>query len=65
MITLRISGMSCAHCVKAVTKALEAVPGVKEVQVDLEGGQAKVTGDDQVSEAALKAAVEDAGYSVG
>lgn len=65
MIKLNISGMSCAHCVNAVIKALMAVAGVKEVQVDLAGGTAQVTTDTQITEATLKAAVEEAGYTVG
>lgn len=59
---VNIEGMMCQHCVMHVDKALRAVPGVDEVQVDLEKNRAVVTGeaDDQ----ALKAAVQQAGYEV-
>ncbi len=61
MVTLNIEGMSCMHCVKAVTQALAAVPGVSGTpQVDLAAGQAKVDG--AVSAEALIAAVKQAGY---
>ncbi|MCK5405894.1 MAG: heavy-metal-associated domain-containing protein [Candidatus Krumholzibacteria bacterium] len=45
MIRIKIQGMTCRHCLVAVTKALEAVPGVtKVVEVDLERGEALVEG---------------------
>ena len=61
-VDLRISGMTCGNCVAHVTKALDAVPGVKGVDVDLEG-TATVTAKQGISRAALVAAVDDAGYS--
>ena len=60
--TLRVSGMTCPHCVNNVTKALQAVPGVEEAQVILEDGAAVVTGS--ADQAALIEAVVEAGYSV-
>jgi Cu+-exporting ATPase len=59
--TLRVSGMTCPHCVNNVTKALLAVPGVEDTQVTLEDGIAVVTGP--VDQTALIQAVVDAGYS--
>ena len=56
-----IEGMMCQHCVAHVTKALNALPGVA-AQVDLDSKTASVTGD--ADDAALKAAVEEAGYQV-
>src|SRR5436189_221467 len=41
--TYTVSGMTCAHCVSAVTEEVSAVPGVTEVQVDLETGALTVT----------------------
>ena len=41
---LRITGMTCRHCVMAITRALKAVPGVTAVAVSLENGRAVVTG---------------------
>lgn len=49
MTTIRIKGMSCQHCVASVTKALEELPGVSDVKVDLDKGEASFNGsvDDQ------------------
>jgi copper chaperone len=61
MIELKIEGMTCMHCVKAVTEALAAVPGVTGVrEVSLEGKRAVVEGT-PVPEA-LVAAVKGEGY---
>jgi len=59
---LQIEGMSCAHCVQHVKEALEAVPGVKSAEVNLKAKNAAVEHGDKVSLAALKTAVEEAGY---
>ncbi|HEQ9086333.1 TPA: heavy-metal-associated domain-containing protein [Streptococcus pyogenes] len=40
----QVTGMTCDGCVRTVTEKLSAVPGVQSVQVNLEKGQAKVTG---------------------
>ncbi len=62
---LKIDGMSCGHCKQAVTTALKEVAGVAAVEVDLEGGKATVSYDpDKATEAAMKEAVEEAGYEV-
>jgi copper chaperone len=61
MIELKIAGMSCMHCVKAVTEALSGVPGVTKVEeVDLEQGTARVEGSPDPQ--ALVAVVKEAGY---
>lgn len=61
MIELKVEGMSCMHCVKAVTEALAAVPGVQGVpRVSLERGTAAVEGAPDT--AALIEAVKAAGY---
>lgn len=59
--TLNITGMTCGHCVGAVKKALESVPGVHSADVSLEDGQATVQGD--ASPEALIQAVQQEGYS--
>ena len=62
--TLTIKGMSCGHCVNAVTRALESVPGVARVEVSLEEGTATMEVDETVyTEQAAREAVSDAGYS--
>ena len=62
MLRLSVSGMSCDHCVAAVTRAVRAVPGAAHVQVDLAGGEVTVGGDPDP--AAVRAAIEDEGYGV-
>lgn len=47
-VTLKVGGMSCQNCVKHVRAALESLPGATGVTVDLESGQAKVSGVDPV-----------------
>jgi copper chaperone CopZ len=61
--TLSVEGMSCKHCVMHVKTALEGVPGVSSAEVDLASKSAVVTGE-LFDDAALKAAVEEAGYSI-
>ena len=61
--TLRIEGMSCQHCVRAVRSALEGVPGVtiEDVQV----GTARVRIDDgEADRSRLVKAIEGEGYAV-
>ena len=59
-----VVGMTCGHCVSAVTEEVSQVPGVSGVDVDLESGGLTVTSDAPVDEAAVRAAVEEAGYEV-
>lgn len=61
--TLKIEGMMCPHCSGRVEKALNALEGVT-ASVNLEAGTAAVTCPDGFDAAALKKAVEDAGYTV-
>ena len=62
-LTLEVEGMMCGHCVAHVTKALQGVDGVSSVEVSLENKSAVVKGAN-LDAAALKKAVEEAGYSV-
>ena len=59
--TLHIEGMTCGHCVQAVTQALKAVPGVERALVVLDSGTAEVEGD--AASEALIAAVTEEGYT--
>lgn len=61
---LLIEGMSCGHCVMHVGKALEELDGVEDAVVSLEDKKAIVTLKENVDNAILKDAVEDAGYEV-
>ena len=61
---LKIQGMSCGHCARTVTEALESVGGVKKAEVDLAGGRAVVDYEEtQTSPGALVGAVMDEGYT--
>lgn len=60
--TLQIKGMTCDHCVHAVTRALKGVAGVEKVSVDLGAGRAQVDG--AADPASLVRAVEKQGYEV-
>jgi copper ion binding protein len=62
--TYQISGMTCGHCVNAVSSELGQLPGVSDVQVDLAAGRATVTSDQPLDDAAVRAAVDEAGYEV-
>jgi copper chaperone len=58
-----VGGMSCEHCVNAVTAEVGEVPGVRDVAVDLDTGTVTVTGD-SIDDEAVQAAVDEAGYSL-
>ena len=63
--TMRVQGMTCGGCVASVTRVLKAIDGVKEVDVKLDPGEARVTYDAaRTNVAALARAIEDAGYDV-
>ena len=64
--TLKVSGLTCGHCVAHVTEELEALDGVKDVSVLLnKGGQSTVTvlSDIRLDDAALAEAIDEAGDS--
>lgn len=63
--TIRIKGMSCAHCVMAVTKALKGVEGVENVSVNLEKEEATFDETRPVPMETLRRRIEDAGYELG
>lgn len=62
--TFTVVGMTCSHCVNAVTEEVSQVPGVTEVDVDLASGGLTITSDAPVDGAAVQAAVEEAGYEL-
>jgi copper chaperone len=62
--TYTVVGMTCGHCVSAVTEEVAQLPGVTDVDVDLASGGLTVTSQAPVEEAAIRAAVEEAGYTV-
>lgn len=62
--TMNIEGMMCGHCEARVKKCLEALPEVSQAVVSHENGTAVVTFDGEISDEALKKAVEDQDYKV-
>jgi copper chaperone len=60
-LTLRVPDMSCGHCVSAVSGAVRGLPGVTEVEVDLESKLVEVDGDG-VDVAPVQEAIREAGY---
>ena len=59
-----VVGMTCGHCVDAVTEEVSAVPGVTAVDVDLASGGLTVSSTEPVDDDAVRAAVVEAGYQV-
>ncbi|MBO1419020.1 heavy-metal-associated domain-containing protein [Streptomyces sp. FH025] len=57
-----VTGMTCGHCVSSVTAELKKVSGVTEVAVDLGSGEVTVDSTEALTDAAVAAAVEEAGY---
>jgi copper chaperone len=62
MLRLKVLGMACGHCVAAVTKAVEAVPAVDDVTVDLGRGEVRIEG--APDEATVRRAIANEGYEV-
>ncbi|MCA1675398.1 MAG: heavy-metal-associated domain-containing protein [Actinobacteria bacterium] len=59
-----VTGMTCEHCVRALGSEVGQVPGVTDVEVDLAPGRVSVTSDGEVDDAAVREAVDEAGYDV-
>lgn len=59
---VKIKGMSCGHCVASTTKALENIPGISNVQVNLEKGEA--TYDGEIEPHVIKDAITKIGFEV-
>lgn len=64
MTTIQITGMSCRHCVMAVTKALSGIDGIKDLQVDLEKGEAAFTEEKPIDRALIREQIVKAGFDV-
>jgi copper chaperone len=64
MTTVKIKGMTCQHCVMAVTKALRDIEGIKDLVVDLEKGEARYNETRPVDPETVKEKVKKAGYEV-
>jgi copper chaperone CopZ len=62
--TYRVDGMSCEHCRAAVRGELAGLLGVSDVDVDLASGRVRVVSEAALDDAAVRSAVEEAGYEV-
>ncbi len=63
-LVVTVQGMTCGHCVAAVREEISAVPGVAEVDVDLDSGRVAVRSAAPIERDAIAAAVAEAGYEV-
>ena len=62
--TYTVTGMTCGHCVRAVTEELEKIEGVQAVDVDLTTGRVKVRSDTDLDPTVVAEAVDEAGYAL-
>ena len=62
--TYIVTGMTCSHCVNSVGSEIKQIPGVTDVDVDLATGAVTITSDQLLDDAAVTAAVDEAGYEV-
>ena len=60
--TYAVTGMTCEHCVRAVTEEVRRIEGVADVMVDLPTGALTISSSQPVEAAAVAEAVEEAGY---
>ena len=62
--TITVDGMTCGHCVNAVQTEVGKLDGVTDVSVDLASGQVTIVASEAPDAAALREAVEEAGYEI-
>ena len=62
--TYRVTGMTCDHCVRAVTTELVLLPGVRSVNIDLAEGAVTVTSDGPLDQQEVREAIDEAGYAL-
>ena len=62
--TFTVTGMTCGHCVAAVTEEVSKLDNVTNVGIDLASGAVTVESDGPVDPEAFAAAVDEAGYAV-
>jgi copper chaperone len=61
---ITVNGMTCGHCAAAVTKALEELPGVSQVQVNLTNGRVTFASAGPIPSEELARAIKNAGYEL-
>jgi len=62
--TYRVTGMTCGHCVSAVSTEVAKIDGVTGVDVNLEAGEVDVTSESALDASTVQAAVEEAGFEL-
>ncbi|MFZ4509585.1 MAG: heavy-metal-associated domain-containing protein [Candidatus Nanopelagicales bacterium] len=62
--TYRVTGMTCDHCIRAVTTELVLLPGVRSVDIDLAEGAVTVTSDGPLDQEKVREAIDEAGYAL-
>ncbi len=65
MKKIKVKGMSCQHCVKAVTRALDELDGISDVKVDLNTGEVSYNDNGSVDEGTVRERITKAGYEIG
>jgi len=63
--SIAVTGMTCDHCARAVRAEIGKLPGVTGVDVDVDAGTVRVSGDPLPGDGPLREAVEEAGYEFG
>lgn len=63
-VTYQVQGMTCGHCVNSVSAEVGALPGVENVQVDLDAGRVTVTSQRPLDITSVRNAVDEAGYDL-
>lgn len=59
----QVTGMTCGHCEMSIREEVGEISGVTDIQVSAQTGKLVVTASDEVDDAKILAAVEEAGYS--
>jgi copper ion binding protein len=62
--TYAVVGMSCQHCIDAVTAEVGRIAGVEQVDVDLAEGRVRVTSGGPLDPAAVREAIDEAGFEL-
>ena len=62
--TINVTGMTCQNCVRHVTQALSALPGVRSADVDLASGTARLDTEREVPAPELRSVLDEAGYEL-
>lgn len=62
--TYKVSGMTCDHCINAVTSELLGIEGVTAVDISLDTGEVRVTNSRELTIAEVSAAIDEAGYEL-